>query len=259
MKNITQHKKQPIDWGIVIKAACAFWGGLCTLLIVFLFIPCLSFGQNKKPVANAGPDTVIFYPQKNNFSREGKGTDADGTITSYKWQIVGQVKTSATLLLNCDTIAYNYKLTVTDNKGATGVDTVVVTYIFNRYAPLVKIPIGDLGSLSITNGGYYVFEGVPWDPPTQTFDVSQCSPDGGYGYFMVMDFGIPSDNMAEMSRSTLKIFENGIELKPAHSLHADIRSLGNGRFSHWDNGLYFSASDNSNPKINGRTYTFITQ
>lgn len=227
------------------------------LTILILFFSLQSFAQNKKPVANAGPDTVIYYPQKNNFMREGKGSDADGTITSYKWKIVGPVKTSATLLLNCDTIAYTYKLTVTDNKGATGVDSVTVSYIFNRYAPLVKIPIGEnFGSLSITNGGYYVFEGVPWEPPAQTFDVSQCSPDGGYGYFMVMDFGTPSDNMANMSRSTLRIFENGIELKPAHCLHADIRSLGSGRFSHWDNGLYFSASDNSNPKTNGRTYTY---
>lgn len=229
------------------------------LLLIILFISFQSFAQNKKPIANAGADTTIYYPQKNNFVREGKGTDTDGTIASYKWQIVGPVKTSATLLLNCDTIAYAYKLTVTDNRGATGVDTVVVTYIFNRYASLVKIPVGDLGSLSITNGGYYVFEGTPWEPPAQTFDVSQSVSDGGYGYYLVRDFGIPTDNNADNNRSTLRLYEDGIELKPAHSLHADIRSFGSGRFSHWDNGLYFSASDNSNPKTNGRIYTYTIQ
>lgn len=230
------------------------------LLTILFFTSANLFAQNKKPIANAGADTVIYYPQKNNFVREGKGTDADGTITSYKWQIVGPVKTLATLLLNCDTISYNYKLTVTDNRGATGVDTVVVTYIFNRYASLVKIPIGEnFGSLSITNGGYYVFEGVPWEPPAQTFDATQAVSDGGYGYYLVHDFGTLSDNMTEMNRSTLKIYENGIELKPAHSLHADIRSMGNGRFSHWDNGLYFSASDNSNPITNGRHYSYKYQ
>jgi len=229
------------------------------LTILILFFSLQSFAQNKKPIANAGADTVIYYPQKNNFVREGKGTDTDGTISSYKWQLVGPVKTGATLLLNCDTIAYNYKLTVTDNRGATGVDTVTVTYIFNRYAPLVKIPVGDLGSLSITNGGYYVFEGTPWEPPTITLDVLHCNTDGGYGYYLVYDFGTPTDNNADNNRSTLRLFENGIELKPAHSLHADIRSFGSGRFSHWDNGLYFSASDNSNPKTNGRHYSYKIQ
>lgn len=229
------------------------------LILIILLISLHSFGQNKKPIANAGSDTVIYYPQKNNFVREGKGTDADGTITSYKWQIVGPVKTSATLLLNCDTIAYNYRLTVTDNKGATGTDDVIVTYIFNRYASLVKIPVGDLGSLSITNGGYYVFEGTPWEPPAQTFDVSQCSPDGGYGYYLAFNFGTPGDDATNGTQSKLKIFENGIELVPAHTPHAEIRSMGNGRFSHWGNELYFSASDNSNPKTNGRVYTYTVQ
>ena len=39
-------------------------------------------------------------------------------------------------------------------------------------------------------------------------------------------------------------------------LHADIRSLGGGRFSHWGNNLFFSASDNTDPRTNGRTYTY---
>jgi hypothetical protein len=30
-----------------------------------------------------------------------------------------------------------------------------------------------------------------------------------------------------------------------------------GRFSHWGDGLHFSASDNSDPRTNGRSYTII--
>jgi hypothetical protein len=56
------------------------------------------------------------------------------------------------------------------------------------------------------------------------------------------------------------VFENGRELGPAHTLHATIRTSGAGRFSHWGSGtsqgLYFSASDNTNPKSNGRAYTY---
>ena len=41
---------------------------------------------------------------------------------------------------------------------------------------------------------------------------------------------------------------------------ADIRNLGAGRFSHWTDGatesLYFSASNNSDPRRNGRSYSY---
>jgi hypothetical protein len=59
--------------------------------------------------------------------------------------------------------------------------------------------------------------------------------------------------------STLQLFENGKELGPAHAQHADIRGIGQGRWSHWgsygNRVLYMSTSDNSDPRTNGRTYT----
>jgi hypothetical protein len=56
--------------------------------------------------------------------------------------------------------------------------------------------------------------------------------------------------------STLRLFEDGKELGPAHSPHVDIRTKGQGRWSHWgSNGLVFSTSDNSDPRTNGRKYT----
>lgn len=54
--------------------------------------------------------------------------------------------------------------------------------------------------------------------------------------------------------SPAKLFENGIPLGAANSLHDDIRNIGNGRYSFWYDTLYFSSSDNSDPRINGRTY-----
>jgi hypothetical protein len=90
---------------------------------------------------------------------------------------------------------------------------------------------------------------------------------GGFSYWAGQTFGTPADTSSAPTRSTLRIFENGIELGPAHSSHANIRNLGAGRFSHWDDGsgtsgavdLLFSASDNTNPKTNGRTYTYQVQ
>jgi len=67
-------------------------------------------------------------------------------------------------------------------------------------------------------------------------------------------FLVEGDDNADPQRSTLSLTESGKPIGPAHSLHEEIRSLGNGRYSHWGGGLIFSATDNSNPKTNGRTY-----
>ena len=55
----------------------------------------------------------------------------------------------------------------------------------------------------------------------------------------------------------LSVYENGRRLDHPHSMHEDIRTLGQGRFSHWDDRLYFSTSDNSDPITNGRRYEVV--
>jgi hypothetical protein len=37
-------------------------------------------------------------------------------------------------------------------------------------------------------------------------------------------------------------------------VHAQIRAEGGGHYSHWYDFIYFSASDGSNPRTNGRQY-----
>src|SRR5262249_55059207 len=44
--------------------------------------------------------------------------------------------------------------------------------------------------------------------------------------------------------STMELFESGRPLGPGHSYHEEIRQQGAGRYSHWNTGIYFSASDN---------------
>jgi len=67
-----------------------------------------------------------------------------------------------------------------------------------------------------------------------------------------------SDSSTSPTRSTYLVCENGYVLGPAHSIHAEIIGKGKGRFSHWSEaGFVFSASDNSDPNINGRTYLAV--
>ncbi|MGY0573618.1 hypothetical protein ACTGJ9_023155 [Bradyrhizobium sp. RDM12] len=58
------------------------------------------------------------------------------------------------------------------------------------------------------------------------------------------------------TRSTITLFEDGRPLGPPHSPSKVI----NGSYSHWRGaGIIFSASDNSDPNSNGRTYSITWQ
>jgi hypothetical protein len=57
--------------------------------------------------------------------------------------------------------------------------------------------------------------------------------------------------------SAFLLFEDGVQLLPPYATHANIRTYGAGRYSHWGNSIHFSASDNSNPRTNGRLYTYV--
>lgn len=78
----------------------------------------------------------------------------------------------------------------------------------------------------------------------------------GYSYVLKQDFDIDGDTTKAPKASNLKLYEDGVALGPPHSQHSDIRQLGRGRYSHWGDTLYFSASDNSDPTTNKRHYTY---
>lgn len=64
-----------------------------------------------------------------------------------------------------------------------------------------------------------------------------------------------ADGMAASSRSPLRLLENGRPIGQPHSMHHDIRTSGGGLYSHWNDYILFSTSDNSDPNANGRTYS----
>jgi len=78
---------------------------------------------------------------------------------------------------------------------------------------------------------------------------------GGHAYFVELpELMNLRDTEEHVDRSPVVVCENGIALAPAHSMHADIRSKGQGAFSHYGAGVIFSTSDNSDPNTNGRSY-----
>jgi hypothetical protein len=88
--------------------------------------------DNIAPAANAGPDqsVVIVEPATTaDITLDGTdSTDSDGTIASYSWIDAGEViantsNPTVTLSVGFHTIT----LTVTDDDGGVGVDSVLVT------------------------------------------------------------------------------------------------------------------------------------
>jgi hypothetical protein len=57
--------------------------------------------------------------------------------------------------------------------------------------------------------------------------------------------------------SMLILLEDDIPLAAPHTAHDEIRRLGRGRYSHWGRRIYFSASDNTDPRRNGRLYKLV--
>jgi hypothetical protein len=80
----------------------------------------------------------------------------------------------------------------------------------------------------------------------------------GHCYSVMLGPHFPGDGTGAPKPSALRMFEDGHELAPAHAAHADIRSKGKGSFSHYGTTLRFSATDNSDPRTSGKTYTWRT-
>ncbi len=107
---------------------------------------------NAAPTANAGPDQTITLPTSS-VTLNGSGTDPDGTIASYSWAkvsgpAVGTIASPATAstAINGLTSAgtYVYRLTVTDNGGATATNDVQI--IVNSAPPANVAPTANAGA-----------------------------------------------------------------------------------------------------------------
>jgi hypothetical protein len=88
---------------------------------------------NIAPKAIAGVDQTITLPT-NAVTLSGSGTDADGTISSYKWnKITGPAQFTVVSSTLAQTAVnglvegvYTFELVVTDNNGSFGKDTVKI-------------------------------------------------------------------------------------------------------------------------------------
>jgi hypothetical protein len=103
--------------------------------------------KNAVPVANAGNSSVITLPT--DFATfTGTGTDADGSIVAYLWSqvsgpssaIIANPGSPSTQINGFKEGKYVFQLMVTDNEGATGVDTASIVVNPNPIKTLTLQP-----------------------------------------------------------------------------------------------------------------------
>ncbi len=107
---------------------------------------------NKVPTASAGSAKTITLPTSS-ATLSGSGSDPDGSIKSYKWaQVSGPgTATFSTTTAASTTVSklvagtYSFRLTVTDNSGATAASTVSVT-VNAATSTGNKAPVADAGA-----------------------------------------------------------------------------------------------------------------
>ncbi len=97
---------------------------------------------NIPPVGDAGINQILTLPV-NSTTVSGTGTDADGTVEEYSWQqfagpsyaTIQSPGLQTTLISNLIAGTYIFRLTVTDNEGATGASDIQITV-----NPAINIP-----------------------------------------------------------------------------------------------------------------------
>jgi dienelactone hydrolase len=171
---------------------------------------------NVPPLANAGADQIINLPV-NTVLVSGNGVDTDGTIVSYQWSkiggpgpyTIGNPSSSQTYIHNLAQGIYQFVLTVTDDQGATGRDTVMITVNAAANVPPVAHAGNDLAILLPENSTTLVGSGTDTDGFITGYSWTKIS---GPTQFNIVSPSQPQTNLSDLVQGTyqfeLKVTDN---------------------------------------------------
>ncbi|MDQ6889683.1 MAG: T9SS type A sorting domain-containing protein, partial [Bacteroidota bacterium] len=137
---------------------------------------------NMPPAANAGADKTITLPV-NSATLAGSGNDADGTVVTYYWKKIsgpalynivnpGSPVTDVSGLVQG---SYLFELTVTDNNGAKGKDTVSIEVMVAPNIPPTANAGPDQTIVLPTDSTFLFGSGLDTDGSLQAFLWRQVS------------------------------------------------------------------------------------
>lgn len=152
----------------------------CFLAFAVIFFSCTPEKfetKNKVPLADAGIGKSITLPM-DTVTLSGTGSDEDGHVIAYLWsQVTGPSPTTianpgsaSTLIKNSMAGRYVFQLAVTDDKGATGVDTVSVVINPSVIKTLIIETSNNPNDITLVNynGNDETSHGIP-DIPIQAW------------------------------------------------------------------------------------------
>jgi hypothetical protein len=97
------------------------------------------------------------------------------------------------------------------------------------------------------SNAFYFFD---WE--RKSLDMKEAVYEGGYSYKLPL--GIDWMDREALGESPAIVYEDNVPLKRPNSTQFSTNKLGKGRYSIQDGDLIISASDNSDPRTNGRRY-----
>jgi hypothetical protein len=85
--------------------------------------------------------------------------------------------------------------------------------------------------------------------------LKQFEPQEGLAWFTPLpQLSHLADSVHNPDHSSVTVMEDSRMIGPSHALHELIRREGKGAFSHWQDGIYLSTTDGSDPNLNGHCY-----
>lgn len=93
-------------------------------------------------------------------------------------------------------------------------------------------------------------------PGPRSIDPASVDLQSGHAYWVQLPpEWLPfASDLDHPERSTLVVEEDGVALGPGNVPLVTVQNEGRGSFLHWGVWIYFSSSDNSDPRSNGRAY-----
>ena len=91
------------------------------------------------------------------------------------------------------------------------------------------------------------------------------SSDGGHAFVFSPNlvprwpYVVPSHPASSLAPGDVQLTEDGRPIGALDPAHADIRARGGGLYNLWEGALWFSTSDGSDPRTNGRAYRLAVQ
>ncbi len=129
--------------------------------------------------------------------------------------------------------------------------------LYQASAVDVSILLAGLIALTLWVAGARAPHSVAVIPP------KAISSDGGHAFVFApgfaprWPFAVPSHPDFVLAPDDVHVLEDGRPIGAIDPAHADIRERGRGLFNFWQESLWFSPSDGSDPRTNGRDYRLV--